>query len=922
MPPRPINLPAPLNSLKIGGGQLGSALARVDVRAVFNFQRQTRLSARPFVLLDGPPYANGSLHTGHFLNKTLKDIILRHRVLTGRRVEYRPGWDCHGLPIELKAKAASPGAAKSSPMQTRTRARAFAEKAMAEQKSDFKSWQLLADWDAYTYNTMSAEYEVAELGVLKRLVDAGLVQRKNMPVNWSPGLQTALAESEIEYGMRTSTAAYIGFPCTAGFAEAFGSGDPIHAVVWTTTPWSIVGNAAVAVHPDLGYVAVAAKGARYIVAQERASALAVALGASAPDDATRVVVVRGSVLVGGAVLHPVDGSLRPVIAAAHVGADSGTGLVHIAPAHGVEDWEAMPDTVARCFVDESGAFAGLPVELGGERLNGLKVLSNAATTAVLELLGGHVVAPPSAYEHRYPFDWREKKPVITRLAPQWFVNAAPGQAGLVDKVERFVPPAGERRLRAFLQTQRKHGWCLSRQRAWGLPIPAFVRGHGDAQETLLTSDTVASFAAATERHGGSDVWFDRPPPPTRPGDDDDDDDPLLPPQHRGQGWRRAFDTLDVWFDSGAAWALLLGEHGGKADLVIEGSDQHRGWFQASLLSRGDDDAPFRAIMTHGFVLDDKARKMSKSLGNVVAPVEAIKMAGSIDALRLWVALGDVGGDVALSPKAVRSATEALFKLVNTQKFLVLNTASRVPDPDAPLELMDRHVLGLLRALARDVDACFEGYDVRGAVRHVLEFVSGDWATAYLDAVKDRLYCEPAEASRRDAAVRVLREMLRVLCTCVAPVIPNSAEDVFAASPHGLFPPLPAGAPASIFLTGSRSGAVASEPETAPDAATVMEIRMRTNRLFEGAKRSVKALGVRVTLQQPLHEAWTAPASPGAQWTALEEAIGVARATVCVDATAPHAVAVAESAIDGECARCERCRRFHASVRDGACARCG
>jgi len=375
-------------------------------------------------------------------------------VLNGRHVDFRPGWDCHGLPIELKAIKANNNSLDR--MAIRARAAKFAQGAMLEQKKEFKSWQLLADWDNYTYSTMMPDYEYRELQVLKELVSKGLVRRQKMPVNWSPLLRTALAESEIEYhDDHVSTAVYVKFPIVSD-SHPFGPGLPLHAVIWTTTPWSLMGNTAIAIHPDIEYLTLSTSDSRFIVAAKRANVIVQSLGNGATVSSAPV---GGKALLSLIAEHPIDKSKRPFIIGEHVSDDSGTGLVHIAPAHGVEDWEAQPTSEMQCFVNEAGMFENLPNNLG---LNGLAVLSEG-TSQILKLLSGRLALDPYPYKHRYPYDWRSKTPMLTRAATQWFVSGSDEQANLAGKISRFIPESGERRLRAFLST-RKHGWCLSRQR--------------------------------------------------------------------------------------------------------------------------------------------------------------------------------------------------------------------------------------------------------------------------------------------------------------------------------------------------------------------------------------------------------------------------------------------------------------------------
>jgi isoleucyl-tRNA synthetase len=749
--------------------------------ALYRAQRAGGGALPPFHLLDGPPYANGSLHMGHFLNKVVKDVACRWKLLSGHAVRFEPGWDCHGLPIELKAVAEG---ATLSPLEVRARAGAFAGAAMAEQAADFRRWGVLADWELgargarrNAYATMDAGYEGAQLRVFAALVRAGAVHRALRPVHWSPASRTALAEAELEYAdAHASRAAFVAFPLgaaggrgraadgalgerldalhAAAVRRGGGGGggcslpSGVHAVAWTTTPWTLPANVALAVHPEVEYgvfeageggrafflVAVACEGELRRALTVRAGAGGGGGGGGAPPPLRGpLFTFPGAALLGAAFTLPFprrfavpvppalalalppcgDGRGAPaparasvVIAGPHVRAAAGTGVVHTAPGHGLEDFAAVgafngysaPPLPTLCAVDGAGR---LMEGVCGPVLGGEAVLGDAASVAVAGALaeGGALLAAETV-THRVPYDWRTKTPVLTRATEQWFVDVGrfhDAAAAAVGGV-RMTPPGSRARLLAALRGRA--AWCISRQRVWGVPIPALFRS--DTGAPVLTAE-VADAGADLAAEAGSGAWW-------APGDRVET---ALTPRALaaeaaagGFSLTRGTDTLDVWFDSGTAWAAAGGD-GRPADLVVEGSDQHRGWFQSSLLTAiaATGAAPFRAIATHGFVLDEAGRKMSKSLGNVVTPQQLLAAAAaapppqpaekkkgakagggggnsgggggggappavSVDTLRFWVASSDFSRDVHVGPTILARTGEALRKVRNTLRFLV------------------------------------------------------------------------------------------------------------------------------------------------------------------------------------------------------------------------------------------------------------
>lgn len=650
---------------------------------------------------------------GHALNKILKDIIGRYQILSGRRISYIPGWDCHGLPIELKAlqslnldksgadskkskksrkSEASDAAAAAAergksmdPVEVRKLAAKLAKKTIEEQKDGFKSWGVMGDWDN-AYKTLDKDYEIGQLGIFREMLGKGLIYRRFKPVYWSPSSGTALAEAELEYDEKhASTAAFVKFPIKefsgSGLGEKFPTG--LSAAIWTTTPWTIPANKAIAINPSLEYSVLRTEEHGHLLA---ASARVEALQEFV-QGTTEIVTegILGEELLGLKYIHPLlkeDAPLQPILSADFVTSDSGTGLVHCAPGHGMEDYLVCQKHGIQPFspVDNNGLFTEDAIPFGSD-LPGMKVLYEG-TKRVLGLLtdSNALLAVQDKYVHKYPYDWRTKLPIIVRATAQWFADVDGIKAPAVESLNnvKFVPETGRSRLISFVQGRSE--WCISRQRAWGAPIPALY--DAETGEPLLTEESVDHIIGVLKGRG-TDAWWG----------DAADDIAWIPEALRGgdRKWVRGKETMDVWFDSGTSWATLkqrIGEREeGKplADLYLEGTDQHRGWFQSSLLTSiaSFGKAPFSMVLTHGFCMDEKGKKMSKSLGNVVTPEDVIERkilrkkgkdmrAGGVNALRLWVAYCDYTKDVVIGDEVLNHVTECLRKNRVTARFLLGN----------------------------------------------------------------------------------------------------------------------------------------------------------------------------------------------------------------------------------------------------------
>lgn len=735
-----------------------------------------------FILHDGPPYANGNVHSGHALNKILKDIVNRYKTLQGHKVYYRPGWDCHGLPIELKALEQIRKQKKTidelSPIEIRKIAKAKALFEVQKQMNDFKSWGVMGDWDN-PYMTLTTDYEIRQLRVLTDMIKNGYIYRQLKPVYWSPSSQSALAESELEYNeAHVSQSVYVKFPLTqlpVALKEKWGQHKDVSAMIWTTTPWSLPSNRAISVHSDLDYSLVEMNSTKYIVATERVEALQQEFGAQIQI----VDQVKGSDLVGAEYHHPFSGNTMPVIGAKHVTAESGTGLVHTAPGHGVEDYEACLEHKIAPFspFDDKGRFT----KEAGEGLAGKDAFTDGIT-AVIDMLGDKIVSQ-SAYTHKYPYDWRTKKPVMLRATAQWFANVENLQKEAVESLKkiRMIPEVSVRRLEQFTLSRKE--WCISRQRAWGVPIPALYDQDGEA---LLTESSVEYIIKILEERGTDSWWEEK------------DDSVFVAPEYRGNGktYTRGYDTMDVWFDSGTSWTMLRNIPGRDpskplADVYLEGSDQHRGWFQSSLLTSiaVTGKAPYDTLVTHGFALDEQGQKMSKSIGNTLEPAlitqggkdKKKNPAYGSDVLRLWVANCEYTRDVTIGPSIISVISENLRKVRTTARFLLGNLHDfdhKNTLPYNELQEVDQYMLSELYKYNNRVTSAYNDFAFNRVVQNIQNFTNTTLSSFYFDTIKDRLYNEPASSKSRQMAQTVLYEILKSYTASIAPFVCHTAEEIY------------------------------------------------------------------------------------------------------------------------------------------------
>lgn len=776
---------------------------------LYAWQRQHRPANDTFTLHDGPPYANGDLHVGHALNKILKDIICRTKLAEGKRVNYVPGWDCHGLPIELKALEHHgwQQGQNVDPVAIRKAARNFASTAVKKQMKGFKSWGVMADWENH-WKTMDKSFEIRQLELFQAMVEHGLIYRQHKPVYWSPSSGTALAEAELEYrDDHVSTAAYVKYPI-AGMQEA---GQTVSALIWTTTPWTLPANQAIAIHHELEYVLIQSPKSGYmIVAKSRLEPLKEILKETVTvvRDIDTAELVRSCSYSGPTEFEPFSRE-RPFIHADFVSAESGTGLVHCAPGHGMEDYLALrgqieAGTVAvRAPVDNAGHFDVSAAPPNPALLEGLDIFTDGNATILRLLHHNNSLVHQAEYKHKYPIDWRTKEPVIIRATAQWFADVTSirnDAISAIDQVE-FVPTTGKSRLRSFVEGRSE--WCISRQRSWGVPIPALY--HRETGEAILSSSSIQHITRIIQERG-IDAWWS----------DAHDDVAWIPEGLQPSDYKRGTDTMDVWFDSGSSWKMMQPfeeQTRPLADIYIEGTDQHRGWFQSSLLTNvayqkaiGKPAVfpPFKTLLTHGFTLDAHGKKMSKSLGNVISPDEIIAgvESGTVvqpkskkqrerhplgaDALRLWVASTDFTKDVVVSDTVVKTTHTTLDKYRVTVKVLLgmlrnFDPASVLPYHE--MSKLDQVALYQLSNVTRTLRAAYSEHEFHRAVLAINRWIVSDLSGFYLEAIKDIIYCDSSFDIRRISATTTLYHIFRGLQDMLAPVLPLLVEESFEHSPE-------------------------------------------------------------------------------------------------------------------------------------------
>ena len=732
---------------------------------------------REFVLHDGPPYANGNIHIGHALNKILKDIVLKHKRLTGYNAPYIPGWDTHGLPIEHKVSEELGEKMKSMTQdEIRDKCAEYAKKWVQIQKEGFIRLGILGDWEN-PYLTLNPEYEAKQLEVFAELYENGYIFKGLKPIYWSPVSETALAEAEIEYKNHTSTSVYVKMEANPDALEKLGL-DSASFVIWTTTPWTLPANTGICLNAEFEYGVYETEKGNLILAKELADK---AFGEIGIKDYKLIKEFLGEFLEKVTYKHPFLERDGMVILGNHVTLGAGSGCVHTAPGHGQDDYVAgtryglpviSPVNNKGVMTDEAGKYSGL--------------FYAKANKAICEDLAesGHLLQE-AKIEHSYPHDWRTKTPVIFRATEQWFVRAEGSDLRekalkALDSVE-FIPEWGRNRIGSMLET--RPDWCISRQRTWGVPIPIFYNEKTGAE--IFNRDIINRVIDIVKVQG-TNAWI------RMSAEELIGEELLVKYNLKGVELRKETNIMDVWFDSGTSHRAVLEPRGlhRPADLYLEGSDQHRGWFQTSLLTSigSTHDAPFKTILTHGFVNDGNGRKMSKSVGNVVAPEDIIKVYGA-DILRLWCASVDYSEDVKISDNIIKQMAESYRRVRNTARYILGNTFDFDPTKDkvAYSDLLeeDKWALNKLERLKRTVTEAYSKYEFYNLFQEIHYFAGIDMSAFYLDIIKDRLYAEKADSKERRSAQTVMYEILLTLTKMIAPVLSFTAEEIWDNLPESM-----------------------------------------------------------------------------------------------------------------------------------------
>lgn len=783
-----------------------------------------------FILHDGPPYANGNIHIGTALNKILKDIIVKYRSLRGFDAPYVPGWDTHGLPIEHAAiKILGLNRHELDPLELRRECKQYAFKCLDLQREDFKRLGVAGDWEN-PYVTLYPEYEAKQIEVFGEMAKKGHIYKGLKSVYWCISCETALAEAEIEYAEKKSHSIYVKFPLIddKGNLPVGVSSEQVYAVIWTTTPWTIPANVAVCVHPEIEYAWVQIGDEIYLLASDLIETV---VKSNNLGEYTVLSTMKGAAIEGMVFSHPFFDRESPIILGEHVTLEAGTGCVHTAPGHGQEDFEVgmkyelpviNPVDPAGKFTAEAGQFEGL-------------LVNDANVPVIKELAARSLLLGKSSIKHQYAHCWRCKNPIIYRATEQWFASIDGFRAETLKTIEndvQWIPAWGEDRIRNMVAD--RNDWCISRQRVWGVPIPIFYCTKCNEH---IINDTTIDAVKEIFRKEGSDAWWARTAKEILP------DDFACP--HCGHNeFRKETDIMDVWFDSGSSHAAVLEQREElqwPADLYLEGSDQHRGWFQSSLLTsvatRGA--APYKGVLTHGFVVDGEGRKMSKSVGNTIYPQEVIKQYGA-DILRLWVASADYKADIRISNPILKQLAEVYRKIRNTFRYILGNLQDFTPDTDKvnynQLMEIDRWALMRLEQVRDKVTEAYEEYEFHLLYHTVHNFCAVELSAFYLDILKDRVYTALPGSIERRAAQTAMYEILNTLVVMVAPVLTFTSEEVWQ------YMPKQQGRPESVQL--------ASWPTARPehlDAALeikwdkILAMRSEITKALETARRN-KVIG--------------------------------------------------------------------------------
>ncbi len=843
-----------LNLLKTSFGMRANSVAREPELQKFwekkGIDLELGLSNKGsnFTLHDGPPYANGTLHMGHALNKVLKDIINKYQIMRGRQVRFVPGWDCHGLPIELKVlqKLDRKDREELTPLKLRKKAAAYAQKQISDQKEGFRRWGIWADWEN-PYLTLQKDYEAAQIKLFGDMALKGHIYRGLKPVHWSPSSRTALAEAELEYPEgHTSPSIYVAFPVVEisnALKEELLRQDLelpsenkvelssiLKVAIWTTTPWTLPGNSAVALNENIDYIFAKNKFGKYLIlAADLSGKVSEEIGYPLEQKA----IVKGKFFEGSLYKHPLFERISPfVLGGKYITTDSGTGIVHTAPGHGIDDFNTgiKYDLPILCPVNEKGY---LTSEAG--IFEGLNVLKDANKEIIKALINSGCLLKEKLYTHKYPYDWRTKKPTIFRATEQWFASVEGFRVDALEAIEKveWLPATGKKRIQSMVRD--RGDWCISRQRIWGVPIPVFYSKK--SKEVLLNETTINHIHHLIKNHG-SDIWWEL------------DVSELLPSSYalEANEWEKGTDTMDVWFDSGSSWAAVIAKRDGlksPADLYLEGSDQHRGWFQSSLLTSVavNGNAPYSKVLTHGFALDENGRKMSKSLGNIIDPLmiinggnnKKLEPAYGADVLRLWVSSVDYSVDVPIGKNILRQLSDVYRKVRNTARYLLGNIHDFDPSQNTleikDLSILDRWMLNRTAEVIDNITIAYDNYDFSKFYQLLQNFCVVDLSNFYLDIAKDRLYVSSPLDFRRRSCQYVMSLIVENLAGLIAPVLCHMAEDIWQNIPYPL-------KEESVFQRGWPQA-----PETWKDQSlnqpidTIRDLRGLVNRALEECRVS-------------------------------------------------------------------------------------
>ena len=718
-----------------------------------------------FDLHDGPPFANGNIHMGHALNKISKDIIVRYKNMNGYYAPYVPGWDTHGLPVEQQLAKKGVDRKTMDRAKYRELCRQYAEEQIQKQMTDFKRLGVMADWD-HPYITLQHDFEAQEIRVFGKMYKKGYIYKGKKPVYWSWSSESTLAEAEVEYKDVEANSIFVAFPVTDGK----GIIDPkdTYFVIWTTTPWTIPANEAICVNPKFDYSVVQVGDKRYVVASGLLDKVAEEIGW---DDYKVVQTVKGADMEYMKAKHPIYDKESLVIEGFHVTLDDGTGLVHTAPGFGEDDFNVGQKYNLPIFspVDAHGCYTDEVPELKGmfyQDVDKLMIQKLKDAGALLKL---------KVFTHSYPHDWRTKKPVIFRATTQWFASIAPFRDQILDQIDKakFIPSWGKTRL--YNMIKDRGDWVISRQRAWGVPLPIFYAEDGTP---IVTPETIEHIAKIFEKEG-SNAWYTHTAKELLPDG--------FTSEHSPNGeFTKEKDILDVWFDSGSSWSGVMEKRDGlhyPADLYLEGSDQYRGWFNSSLITSVavTGKAPYKEVLSQGFVLDDKGHKMSKSLGNVISPNDVIKRMGA-EIIRLWVAQADTTSDVAVSMGILQQSAESYRKIRNTFRYMLANTSDFDPKENRvaydDLRSVDQYMEVKLNDLVKGCLAAYDKFDFTTVFKKVFNFISNDLSAFYLDFAKDVLYIDGQDSHARRSMQTVIYDAAVKLDKVLTPILPHTMEEIW------------------------------------------------------------------------------------------------------------------------------------------------